>query len=107
MTKNVKNKLTLNSPRTFDIIRAPHITEKSTAGAVNNRYSFEVAMDATKPEIRQAVEALFKVKVESINTLIRKGKEKRFRGIKGVRPDMKIATVRLAKGEVIDTGAKV
>jgi len=92
----------IDAERQYDIIRKPVITEKSTQGAENNQVTFEVAMDATKPEIKLAVEALFSVKVESVNTLIRKGKAKRFRGRKGVRSDVKHAVLRLADGESID-----
>lgn len=100
---------TLNpkSERLYDLIKSPIVTEKSTMGSTLNRYSFKIAPDATKNEIKLAIETLFKVKVESVNTLNQAGKEKRFRGIKGRQVGCKKAVVRLAKGNVIDVGAKV
>ncbi len=86
----------------YDVIRKPIITEKSTMASENNAVVFEVAMSATKPEIRDAVEALFGVKVEAVNTTIAKGKTKRFRGRPGKRRDVKKAYVRLAEGNTID-----
>jgi large subunit ribosomal protein L23 len=86
----------------YDVIRAPVITEKSTLLSEQNKVVFKVAIDATKPEIKDAVEALFKVKVEAVNTLRVKGKTKRFRGIAGRRADMKKAVVTLAEGQAID-----
>jgi len=88
--------------RAYDIIRSPVVTEKSTLGSEHNQVTFRVAMDATKPEIKSAVETLFKVKVRGVNTLRQDGKVKRFRGIKGRRPDYKKAIVTLAEGENID-----
>ncbi len=88
--------------RHFDVIRRPVITEKATLGSEHNQVTFVVARDATKPEIKAAVEALFDVKVEKVNTLISKGKVKRFRGIRGRRPDVKKAIVTLAEGHSID-----
>ena len=70
----------MNTERMYDIIRAPVVTEKSTRGAESNQVTFRVAMDATKPEIKQAVETLFKVKVKRVNTLRVNGKRKRFQG---------------------------
>lgn len=86
----------------YDIIRSPVITEKATIAAEQNQVVFNVAKSATKPEIKAAVEALFKVKVEAVNTLVRKGKVKRFRGFKGQRDDVKKAIVTLAEGQRID-----
>ncbi|RUT33000.1 50S ribosomal protein L23 [Arsenicitalea aurantiaca] len=86
----------------YDVIRNPVITEKSTMASENNQVVFDVAMSATKPEIKEAVEALFSVKVKAINTLVRKGKVKRFRGRIGVRNDVKKAIVTLADGQSID-----
>ena len=86
----------------YDTIVAPVITEKSTLASENNQVVFKVADDATKPEIKQAVEALFNVKVKSVNTLVRKGKTKRFRGIRGRQRDFKKAIVTLAEGHAID-----
>lgn len=88
--------------RAYDIIRSPVVTEKSTLGSEHNQVTFRVAMDATKPEIKSAVETLFKVKVSGVNTLRQQGKVKRFRGIKGKRPDYKKAIVTLVEGQNID-----
>jgi large subunit ribosomal protein L23 len=86
----------------YDIIKSPVITEKSTAASEHNKVIFNVARSATKPEIKAAVEALFKVKVTAVNTLIRKGKNKRFRGVLGKTGDSKRAIVTLAEGQSID-----
>ncbi|SLN73208.1 50S ribosomal protein L23 [Roseivivax jejudonensis] len=86
----------------YDVIRKPVITEKSTMASENNAVVFEVAMDSTKPQIRDAVEALFGVKVKAVNTAIHKGKVKRFRGQKGRRADTKKAYVTLVEGNTID-----
>ena len=97
MSKQAPNK------RMMDVLRAPVISEKSSRVAeLNNNAVFEVAIDATKPAIREAVEALFDVKVRSVNTLIQKGKVKTFRGRPGRRRDMKKAVVRLEDGHMID-----
>ena len=88
--------------RHYDVILAPHITEKATLLSEQNAVVFKVANDATKPEIKAAVEALFKVKVKAVNTLIRKGKNRRFRGFKGRTSDIKRAVVTLAEGQSID-----
>jgi large subunit ribosomal protein L23 len=88
--------------RMYDIIRRPVITEKATMLSENNQVTFLVAIDASKPEIRAAVEQLFKVKVEAVNTLRRAGKTKRFRGRLGTRPETKKAIVTLAEGHSID-----
>ena len=89
-------------PEYYDVIRRPLITEKATLASENGTVVFEVAMDATKPQIRKAVEALFNVKVKAVNTTILKGKRKRFRGIPGRRKDIKKAYVTLAAGNTID-----
>ena len=86
----------------YDIIRSPVITEKSTAASEHNKIVFRVARTATKPEIKAAVEALFKVKVKAVNTLIRKGKTRRFRGILGRQSDIKRAIVTLEEGYSVD-----
>ncbi|WP_075216585.1 50S ribosomal protein L23 [Mongoliimonas terrestris] len=86
----------------YDIIRSPVITEKATIQAENNKVVFNVAKTATKPEIKAAVEQLFSVKVKSVNTLIRKGKVKRFRGVLGTQSDVKKAIVTLEEGHSID-----
>lgn len=86
----------------YQIIRAPLITEKATALTERNQVGFKVALEATKPEIKVAVEALFGVKVLGVNTLVQKGKTKRFRGRPGIRSDVKKAFVQLAEGQTID-----
>jgi large subunit ribosomal protein L23 len=86
----------------YDVIRAPLVTEKSTMVSESNQVVFKVAMSATKPDIKEAVERLFNVKVLAVNTLIRKGKIKRFRGVKGQQSDFKKAIVTLEEGQTID-----
>ena len=86
----------------YDVILAPVITEKATIASESNRVTFKVRRDATKPQIKAAVEHLFNVKVEGVNTLLRKGKNKVFRGRRGVQSDVKKAIVRLAEGHSID-----
>jgi len=86
----------------YDIIVAPVITEKATLASENNQVTFKVAPGATKPQIKEAVERLFSVKVKGVNTLTRKGKIKRFRGIKGQQNSMKKAIVTLEEGHSID-----
>jgi large subunit ribosomal protein L23 len=86
----------------YDVIRRPVITEKATMTSENGGVVFEVAMDASKPEIKAAVEAVFGVKVKAVNTTITKGKVKRFRGRPGVRSDVKKAYVTLEDGNTID-----
>ncbi|MFN3075721.1 MAG: 50S ribosomal protein L23 [Alphaproteobacteria bacterium] len=97
-----KAAVTLDAERRYDIVRAPVITEKATMGSDHNQVTFRVAGDATKPEIKAAVEVLFGVKVKAVNTLISKGKVKRFRGRLGQRSDVKKAIVTLAEGHTID-----
>ncbi len=86
----------------YDILRSPVITEKSTMASEYNQVMFNVAKSASKPEIKKAVEALFEVKVKSVNTLVRKGKNKRFRGQIGRQSDVKKAIVTLEEGHSID-----
>jgi large subunit ribosomal protein L23 len=86
----------------YDIIRSPVITEKATMLSERSQVVFRVAIGATKPEIKVAVETLFGVKVTGVNTLVQKGKAKRFRGRPGVRSDVKKAYVQLAEGQSID-----
>ena len=86
----------------YDVIRAPIITEKATMASENGAVVFEVAIDASKPKIKEAVEALFGVKVKAVNTTITKGKQKRFRGQMGRRNDVKKAYVTLVEGNTID-----
>lgn len=86
----------------YDVIRSPVITEKSTDLSEHNQIMFRVSNTATKPQIKAAVEALFEVKVKAVNTLVRKGKVKRFRGRIGRQSDVKHAIVTLVDGEAID-----
>ena len=88
--------------RHYDVITSPVITEKTTMVSEQNQIVFNVARSATKPEIKAAVEALFGVKVKSVNTLVRKGKVKRFRGTVGRQSDVKKAVVTLVDGESVD-----
>jgi large subunit ribosomal protein L23 len=90
------------NPKLYDVIVSPVITEKSTLVSENNQVVFNVARDATKPEIKKAVEALFSVKVKAVNTLVRKGKVKRFRSTIGRQSDVKKAIVTLEDGQTID-----
>ena len=90
------------TPKHYDTILAPVITEKATVLSEQNKVVFKVAMDATKDEIADAVEALFKVQVTKVNTILVQGKVKRFRGVLGKRNDMKKAIVTLAEGQSID-----
>ena len=86
----------------YDVIRKPIITEKATMASENGAVVFEVAPEANKPLIKEAVETLFGVKVKSVNTTITKGKQKRFRGMLGRRKDVKKAYVTLEEGNTID-----
>ena len=95
-------KTTLSRARMYELVRRPVITEKSTNGSTHGQVTFEVPIDASKPEIKAAVEALFNVKVTSVNTLNRSGKNKRFRGIAGKQNSIKKAIVTLADGQSID-----
>jgi large subunit ribosomal protein L23 len=88
--------------RHYDVIVAPHITEKATMASEHNAVVFKVTNDATKPQIKAAVEALFGVKVKSVNTLNQKGKTKRWKGKPYTRSDVKKAVVTLAEGQSID-----
>ncbi|MEO1689076.1 MAG: 50S ribosomal protein L23 [Pseudomonadota bacterium] len=89
-------------PELYDVIRKPIITEKATMASEHNAVAFEVAIDANKPQIKEAVEALFGVKVKAVNTSVLKGKVKTFRGRKGRRKDVKRAFVTLEDGNMID-----
>ncbi len=86
----------------YEIIRSPVITEKATLGSEHGQVTFRVPMSATKPSIKQAVEAVFEVEVVKVNTLIQNGKTKRFRGHMGKRNDTKKAMVTLKDGKAID-----
>ena len=91
----------------YDVILSPVITEKSSMASEANQVVFKVRRDATKPEIKAAIEQLFKVKVVGVNTLLRKGKAKQFRGVKGKQQDVKKAIVTLAEGEKIDVTTRI
>lgn len=88
--------------RMYEILRSPVITEKATLASEHNQVTFRVPVDASKPEIKSAIEGLFDVQVVAVNTLIHKGKTKRFRGTPGKQKDTKKAVVRLAEGQSID-----
>ena len=88
--------------RHYDVVLAPHITEKTTLLSENNAVVFKVAGTASKPEIKAAVEALFDVTVTGVNTIVQKGKTKKWKGAPYQRSDMKKAIVTLAEGESID-----
>ena len=94
--------MSVTDPRHYDVILAPVITEKATAASEKNQVIFRVARNATKPQIKEAVEKLFDVKVKAVNTLMRKGKVKAFRGSRGVQSDVKNAIVTLEEGHRID-----
>jgi large subunit ribosomal protein L23 len=89
-------------PRHYDVIIAPVITEKATTASEHNQVVFRVKRDATKPQIKDAVEKLFSVKVKNVNTLVRKGKRRVFRGMLGEQSDVKKAIVTLEEGQRID-----
>lgn len=107
MKRVIKKYEPLHEDELYDIIVSPVITEKSTLGSEHGQVTFKVAKTATKPQIKQAVESLFKVKVTAVNTLVQKGKTKRFRGIPGRRADTKKAIVTLAEGQTIDVTSGV
>jgi large subunit ribosomal protein L23 len=86
----------------YEVIRRPVVTEKTTLGSEHNQVTFVVPLDASKPEIKAAIEAIFKVKVTAVNTLRSKGKVKRFKGRIGKRSDLKKAYVTLGEGHSID-----
>ncbi len=92
----------MNEEQKYDLIVSPVITEKATLASENNQVVFQVALNATKPMIKEAIESLFKVKVTAVNTIRVKGKVKRFRGLPGKRNDIKKAIVTLAEGQMID-----
>lgn len=91
----------------YDVIVSPVVTEKSTAVSEFNKVVFNVRLDATKPEIKSAVEALFNVTVKSVNTLVREGKTRRFRNTVGKQSDSKKAIITLADGQSVDISAGV
>lgn len=92
----------ISQEKAYDIVRSPVITEKATLSGEHNQVTFRVPLDASKGEIAAAVEAVFKVEVKAVNTLIQKGKTKRFKGVIGKRKDVKKAVVSLAEGHSID-----
>lgn len=92
----------MNRLDAYDIVRRPVITEKSTRASEHSQVIFRVPLDATKPQIRKAVELVFGVKVTAVNTMRRAGKWQRFRGRRGQRSDVKNAIVTLAEGQTID-----
>ena len=94
--------MTTVTERHYDLILGPVVTEKSTRGGEFNQVTFRVRPEATKPEIKRAIEALFSVKVRAVNTINQKGKVKRFRGRLGQRSDVKKAIVTLEEGHTID-----
>jgi large subunit ribosomal protein L23 len=96
------SKTTISMEKAYDIVRSPVITEKATMGSEHNQVTFRVPLDATKGEIKAAVEQVFNVKVKAVNTLRQLGKTKRFKGVAGKRSDVKKAIVSLAEGQNID-----
>ncbi|MGO9743138.1 MAG: 50S ribosomal protein L23 [Roseiarcus sp.] len=97
----------MKDARHYDLVVAPVITEKATIASDNNQFVFKVRRDATKPQIKAAIETLFDVKVTNVNTLVRKGKAKAFRGVRGRQQDVKKAVVTLADGYRIDVTSGV
>ncbi|MEE8500265.1 MAG: 50S ribosomal protein L23 [Kiloniellales bacterium] len=97
-----RRQVTVSKERLYEVIRRPIVTEKSTLGSEHNQVSFQVPLDASKPEIKAAVESLFSVKVKAVNTMRQTGKVKRFRGRLGKRADTKKAYVTLEEGHSID-----
>jgi len=96
------SKVAINKLKAYDIVLSPVITEKATLGSQHNQVTFRVPLDASKGEIKAAVESVFNVKVKAVNTLRQLGKTKRFRGVLGKRNDTKKAIVSLAEGHSID-----
>ena len=92
----------IGKERMYLTILSPLVTEKATGMSERNQFAFRVALEATKPEIKASIEALFNVRVLAVNTLVVKGKSKRFRGRAGQRSDWKKAMVKLAEGQSID-----
>ena len=97
----------ISNERTFEVSRSPLVAEKATFISQFNYYVFKVSKDSSKLEIKQAVQNLFKVEVKSVNTLIQKGKQKRYRGKIGKRSAIKKAFVKLADGQTIDTSLEI
>jgi large subunit ribosomal protein L23 len=107
MSARREKSVSVSKVRAYDIIFKPVVTEKSTLGSEHNQVTFQVRMDASKPEIKAAVELIFGVKVKAVNTLRQVGKVKRFRGRIGRRADYKKAIISLLDGETIDVTAGV
>ena len=105
MKMRVKNSLHPESAKLFDVILAPVVTEKSTLGTQDRRYTFKVNRASTKGDVKTAIEMILKVTVEGVNILNVKGKTKMFRGRRGQRSDYKKAIVKVAEGQTIDIGA--
>src|SRR5580692_3362625 len=105
MSKQTTKKAPLNPERLYMIIKAPVVTEKSNIYSEQNKVTFNVDLKATKLEIKQAVEEIFKVKVKAVNTLRVKGKVKRFKGVLGQRNERKKAIVTLVEGSSMDIGS--
>ncbi|TDJ62828.1 MAG: 50S ribosomal protein L23 [Proteobacteria bacterium] len=106
-SRKPRGRIKISQERMYDIVRYPIITEKTTLISEHNQVVFRVPLSATKPEIRAAVEGLFGVKVDGVNTLRQVGKKKKFRGRMGRTSDFKKALVRLADGESIDISSGV
>lgn len=102
MTVQPKRKVSLTKDEMYDLVRAPVITEKATRVSEHNQVVFRVRLDASKPEIKLAVEGVFGVKVTAVNTIVVEGKRKLFKGRPGKRSDFKKAIVTLAAGQSID-----
>lgn len=104
MAKATSSKPVLTE-KIYTTLKSPIVTEKSMMGSQNGQVTFRVPLEATKPEIKKAIEALFEVKVTAVNTILTKGKVKRFKGVLGKRVDVKKAIVTLQEGQTIDIGA--
>ena len=102
-----KRAATMSREAMYEVVRSPVVTEKATMLGDKNQVVFRVAIDANKLQIKAAVEGLFGVKVLGVNTLVQKGKTKRFKGRPGVRSDVKKAFVQLAEGQSIDLSARL
>jgi len=107
MSKKDKNTPSVDLTKAYDVIKSPIITEKATIASQDRQFVFYVSTCATKTDIKEAVEAIFKVKVDAVNTLNVKGKTKRFKGFLGRRSDRKKAYVSLKEGHTIDIGASL
>ncbi len=106
-TKSKAKASEIINPAMYDVILAPHITEKATNGSEHGQVTFRVALTATKPQIKAAVEGLFKVEVKGVNTIVVKGKKKVFKGRRGQRSDYKKAIITLKDGQTIDVATGI